>query len=515
MTALHPSRWTLRTKLVASVLALFFLVTAAVGALSVWQLDKTLMSQVDQQLTTSRDAMTNGGDAGNGPVGGSVAGNSSLQLQVYAGSSTPTTLADPRTGDSDKQAWIMSPRGRAALTSAQIDQLLNAGLGRDPVTLDLKGAGSYRLIAVQHTTEFMVSGSHSRVLVSVVDIVGLPTRPVRDNVDKMALAVALLSGAGILVVGMASALLIQRNLEPLRRVAGTARRVSQLQLSRGEVDIAERVGSQDTDPHTEVGQVGHALNDLLDHMGAALTARQASETRVRRFVADASHELRTPLASIRGYAELSRREQEPVPTGVTHALGRIESEADRMTALVEDLLLLARLDSGRPLDRTPVDLSMLLIETVSDAHAAGPEHTWNLDLPDGAVEVIGDGPRLRQVIINLLANARRHTPAGTIVTAGVRADDTHAVVTVRDNGPGIPADLTPHIFERFTRGDSARTRTGGSTGLGLSIVQAVVASHGGTVSVDSVPGNTVFTVTLPVAGPVGEATDHSDESLIA
>lgn len=499
MTALHPGRWTLRTKLVASVLALFFLVTATVGALSVWQLNKTLTRQIDQQLTTSRNAMTGNGDDPQGPSGGSVAGSASLQLQVYAGSSTPTTLNDPRTGESTRTAWIMTPGGRTALSQTQINQLLSAGIGGAPTTLDLRGAGSYRLIAVQHPTEFVVSGSHNRVLVNVVDIVGLPLRPVHENVAKMALAVALLSGAGVLVVGLASAFLIQRNLEPLRRVAGTARRVSQMQLARGDVDISERVAARDTDPHTEVGQVGHALNDLLDHMGEALSARQASETRVRRFVADASHELRTPLASIRGYAELSRREQEPVPGGVTHALGRIESEADRMTALVEDLLLLARLDSGRPLERAPVDLSMLLIETVSDAHAAGRDHTWNLDLPEEAVEVIGDGARLRQVIINLLANARRHTPAGTIVTAGVRAQGGSAVVTVRDNGPGIPADLVPHIFERFTRGDSARTRTEGSTGLGLSIVRAVVASHGGSVTVESVPGDTVFTVTLPAA----------------
>lgn len=517
MTALRPSRWTLRTKLVASVLALFFLVTAAVGALSVWKLNNTLMNQIDQQLRASRDALTSDGiGPGSPPVGGSVAGNSSLQLQVYAGSSTPTTLNDPRTGESSKSAWITTPSGRRALSNQQIQQLLNAGLGGNPTTLDVQGAGRFRLIAVDHTTQFMVSGSRRQVLVDVVDVVGLPVRPVRQNVATMALAVGLLSGAGVLIVGLASAFLIRRNLEPLRRVAGTARRVTQLPLSRGDVDISERVQPQDTDPHTEVGQVGHALNDLLDHMGEALTARQASETRVRRFVADASHELRTPLASIRGYAELSRREKQPVPGDVTHALSRIESEAERMTALVEDLLLLARLDSGRPLERARVDVSMLLIETVSDAHAAGPQHIWKLDLPAEAVEVVGDGPRLRQVIINLLANARRHTPAGTVVTAGVRLQrgpqGDAAVVTVTDNGPGIPPDLVPHIFERFTRGDSARTRTEGSTGLGLSIVDAVVGSHGGTASVESTPGATRFTVTLPIAAAPFGAVDNTQES---
>lgn len=505
MALLSPSRWTLRTKLVASVLALFFLVSAAVGALTVWQLNRTLMNQVDNQLSTSaRSLAGDTDDGGPGPGGpqGSVAGTSGLQLDVAAGSSTPVSSYNPETGESSEHAWVISPKGRASLTSTQINQLLSAGLGTKPTTLHIDGVGDYRLVAVRHDQKVRVIGTRGEQVQTWDTVIGLPLNPVRDNVAKTALSVALLSGLGVLIVGLASTLLIRRNLEPLRRVAGTATKVSQLQLSRGEVDIADRVAEQDTDPHTEVGQVGHALNNLLDHMGAALTARQASETRVRQFVADASHELRTPLASIRGYAELSRKEREPVPAGVTHALGRIESEADRMTALVEDLLLLARLDSGRPLDRQSVDLSMLLIETTSDVHASARDHQWNLDLPEEAVEVTGDEARLRQVLLNLLANARRHTPAGTTITAGVREVDDHVEVTVADNGPGIDAALMPHLFERFIRGDSARTRTEGSTGLGLSIVQAVVGSHGGQVTARSQPGDTVFTIRLPKQPPV-------------
>lgn len=511
MTLLQPRSWTLRTKLVASVLALFFLVTAAVGALTVWQLDRTLTEQIDQQLVASRSALA--GSDGDGPGGptGSVAGGSNLQLQIYTGTSSPTELSDMRTGETEKTAWIVTPRGRTQLTDAQVSQLAAAGLGQNPRTMHLTGAGDYRLIAVRHTAQFRSTSPGGRVVVDVVDIIGLPLQPVRENVTKTALSVALLSGAGVLVVGMASAFLIRRNLAPLRRVAGTATKVSKLQLATGEVDIADRVDERDTDPRTEVGQVGHALNNLLDHMGQALSARQASETRVRQFVADASHELRTPLASIRGYAELSRREQEPVPQGVTHALGRIESEATRMTTLVEDLLLLARLDSGRPLDRAPVDLSMLLIEQVSDAHAAGPDHVWSLDLPPDAVEVEGDEARLRQVIINLLANARRHTPEGTRVTAGARDLGDHVELTVTDDGPGIAPDLVPNIFQRFTRGDEARTRTEGSTGLGLSIVDAVVGSHGGTVTVASRPGKTVFTIALP-KGRGDDAEQHPTDT---
>ena len=258
----------------------------------------------------------------------------------------------------------------------------------------------------------------------------------------------------------------------------------------------ERVDSTDTDERTEVGQVGLALNQMLDHVDGALTARQESETRVRQFVADASHELRTPLASIRGYAELSRRERGPVPDDVRHALRRIESESDRMTALVEDLLLLARLDAGRPLDRTAVDVTLLAMETTSDAQVAGPEHQWALELPDEPMEVLGDEARIRQVLINLLGNARRHTPTGTTVTTGVRAEGNEVVLTVSDDGPGIEPGLLPHIFERFTRGDSARTRTEGSTGLGLSIVHAVVAAHGGRLDVQSRPGDTCFRVRM-------------------
>jgi two-component system OmpR family sensor kinase len=222
---------------------------------------------------------------------------------------------------------------------------------------------------------------------------------------------------------------------------------------------------------------------------------------VRQFVADASHELRTPLAAIRGYAELSRRSRAPISEEIAHVLNRVESEAKRMTVLVEDLLLLARLDAGRPLAHDPVDLTMLAVDAVSDAHAAGPRHYWQLDLPEEPVTVIGDGARLHQVLANLLANARTHTPEGTAVTVSVRADHEAAVVHVIDGGPGIPAELQPHIFERFARGDSSRSRAAGSTGLGLSIVHAVVTAHRGHVSVQSVPGQTIFTVVLPLMPP--------------
>jgi two-component system OmpR family sensor kinase len=244
------------------------------------------------------------------------------------------------------------------------------------------------------------------------------------------------------------------------------------------------------------------LNSLLNHVAAALTARQASETRVRQFVADASHELRTPLAAIRGYAELTRRSGAAAPPEVAYALGRVESEAARMSTLVDDLLLLARLDAGRPLARDEVDLVPLVVHAVSDAHVAGPQHRWQLDLPDEEVRIAGDEARLHQVVTNLLANARVHTPAGTTVTVRVRQEKDLVRLCVSDTGPGIPPKLLPSVFQRFARADESRSRTAGSTGLGLAIVSAVVHAHGGEVDVASEPGRTTFTVTLPALAAV-------------
>ena len=254
-----------------------------------------------------------------------------------------------------------------------------------------------------------------------------------------------------------------------------------------------------TDERTEVGQVGSALNAMLDHVEHSLGQRHRSEQQVRQFVADASHELRTPLSTIHGYAELSRRTSPPDPEQLTFAMTKVEAEATRMSSLVEDLLLLARLDAGRPLARDEVDLTRLALEAVGDARVVGPDHRWKLDLPDEPVVAPGDEQRLHQVLTNLLNNARRHTPPGTSVTVGVAEDPTaqEVVLSVEDDGPGLPPQLDGTAFERFTRGDSARTRQSGGAGLGLSLVQAISHAHGGRVSVDSAPGRTRFEVRLP------------------
>jgi two-component system OmpR family sensor kinase len=259
---------------------------------------------------------------------------------------------------------------------------------------------------------------------------------------------------------------------------------------------------------------------MLGHVQTALRRRAASEARLRRFAADASHELRTPLSAIRGYAELALRHPGDSPEEVTHALGRVLSESTRMSVLVDELLLLARLDAGRPLASEPVDMTRLVIDATSDARVARPGHRWVLELPDDPVLVSGDEHRLHQVLANVLSNAGKHTPDGATVT--VRVGDTlpdagaaaaaaqtvrrgtlppppRLVVSVTDNGPGIPPDLLPDLFERFTRADTSRSRTtsAASTGLGLAIVDAVVAAHGGAVQVTSGPGLTSFAIALP------------------
>jgi two-component system OmpR family sensor kinase len=339
--------------------------------------------------------------------------------------------------------------------------------------------------------------------------------------------------AAVLVLALAlGTAMVQLSLRPLRRVAATATKVTELPLDSGEVTLP--AGVPDSDPRTEVGRVGAAFNRMLFHVERALGRRAASEARLRRFAADASHELRTPLSAIRGYAELALRHPGPVPEDVTHALRRVESESARMTVLVDDLLLLARLDAGRPLEREPVDLSRLAIETTSDAQVARGDHRWRLELPDEPVLVEGDEHRLHQVLANLLSNAGQHTPPGSMVSVALTLGDATAgpevpevpagtavvqrgvappgprvELSITDDGPGISAELLPELFERFTRGEAGRARdasaAGKSTGLGLAIVDAVVAAHGGAIVVISHPGMTRFAILLPLLhDPAGQ-----------
>jgi two-component system OmpR family sensor kinase len=472
--------WTLRGRLLAALIALLALMCLIVGIVTETVAHKYLVAELDSSVSRlSQHAQHNAPDTNPppGPPGYLNQGQESVGVVV-------------RNGQIVQSGGYSESYDKILTTPAQNTVLAAVPMDRHEHTVTLPGLGDYRVMAAPAPYDTKL-------------VTGLPLKDVNSALIHLDITEICVAIAGLIAVGLVGESIIRRTLRPLRRVAAIATRVSEMELDRGEVALSVRVPARDTDPRTEVGQVGASLNRMLGHVSAALTARQASEVRVRKFVADASHELRTPLAAIRGYAELTRRVSDgALPDDVAYAMRRVESESARMTTLVEDLLLLARLDAGRPLDHSPVDLSRLVVDVVSDAHVAGGEHEWNLDLPEDQVSVLGDEPRLHQVIANLLANARAHTPAGTKVTLALTAvPDGGARITVVDNGPGISKVLLPDVFERFARGDSSRSRAAGSTGLGLAIVAAVVEAHGGTVAVASRPGETAFTVTLPGAPP--------------
>ncbi|WNV89231.1 ATP-binding protein [Umezawaea sp. Da 62-37] len=486
----HPRSWSLRTRIIAEQMALLTLVCLIIGVVTMVALRDFQISKLDEQLqfASNRSSEARGDrPRPNGvprPNGTGIGDRNPLSAPGQA----PGTLSATVDDGALVQALRLTPdRGdQETIPDEARPQLIAFQADAKPDSVTLEGLGEYRLIATRTPT-------------GEVLITGLPLTQVNATVVQLGFVLGGVALAGLLIAALAGAFIVRRTLLPLQRVAGIATRVSELPLHEGEVALAVRVPKRDSNPNTEVGQVGLALNRMLGHIGNALTARHATETRVRQFVADASHELRTPLAAIRGYAELTRRSKAEVPPEIAHAMSRVESEADRMTVLVQDLLLLARLDAGRPLDDTEVDLTRLVLDAVSDTRISAQNHNWQLELPAEPVTVRGDADRLHQVLTNLLTNARTHTPPGTTVTTGLSVSPAHGVeLTVTDNGPGINPELLPNVFERFARGDSSRSRAAGSTGLGLSIVSAVVTSHGGTVGVASEPGKTRFTVRLPI-----------------
>jgi two-component system OmpR family sensor kinase len=343
------------------------------------------------------------------------------------------------------------------------------------------------------------AGSEGTVL-----YVAFPTTELDQTLHRL-VGIELVFSAGVLLfLAVLSLAVVRLGLAPLERIAATAGDIAGGDLSR-RVEPAE--------PDTEIGRLGLALNAMLTQIETAFAERSASEDRLRRFVADASHELRTPLTAIRGYAELFRRGAADRPEDLARAMRRIEDEATRMGVLVDDLLLLARLDQGRPLEREPVDLVTVAGDALADLSAIDPDRPVTYEHPDRLV-VTGDEARLRQVAGNLLANARIHTPAGTAVHVRVRAYDGQAILEVADEGPGLPPGDEGLVFERFYRADAARARTGanganggngapGGTGLGLSIVAAIVAAHGGAVHAGAPPSGrgAYFLVALPISPP--------------
>jgi two-component system OmpR family sensor kinase len=483
--------WSLRARLLAGQIALLTVACLGIGAVTELALYQYLVSQLDHQLSDAarRSARLHGQPPpsswhrhhrprpGPGPdfldAPGQPVGMVGAVVDGLDGSGPIT------------DAGRLSTAGlREDLSPSATTQLAGIAAEPAPVTRRLDGVGRYRLVAT--------SARHGEEII----ITGLPLAAVDATLMRVLLIFGLVTLVAVAAAATAGSVVTRRALAPLRRVAQTAGEVAGLPLDRGEATLPVRIAESDTNPRTEIGQVGAAVNRMLDHIAAALSTRQASETRVRQFVADASHELRTPLTAIRGYTELAQRVPDD-SAAVSHALSRVQSETERMTQLVEDLLLLARLDSGRPLEHETVDLSRLAVDAVSDAHVGGPDHQWCLELPEEPVMVPGDAARLHQVLTNLLANARVHTGAGTVVTVRLGVDGAAAVLTVTDDGPGIPDEFQPEIFERFARGDTSRSRKGGSTGLGLAIASAVVRAHRGTIGVTSKPGHTEFTVRLP------------------
>ncbi|TCM51670.1 cell wall metabolism sensor histidine kinase WalK [Kribbella sp. VKM Ac-2568] len=484
-------RWWFPTSLTARVAAAVVLLVAVVSVLISGLTTAAISSYLTRQLDT-KVAASHGRAVG------------ALTKGVAQQSKPPPDIENAHGQDAGTVTVYrtdLGANGNVITADGELNPLSEQALGvlgtipaaAESETVELPGLGQYRIQASR--------------LGDTLIVTGLPTKEVDDTLASLLVWEASLSTLGVLAAGGVAVLVVRRQLRPLRDVAQTAREVSGIPLAAGEIGMTARVPEHLTDERTEVGQVAVALNTLLGHMEEALDARHRSELQVRQFVADASHELRTPLTTIHGYAELSLRR--PDPEQLTHAMGKVLVEATRMTSLVEDLLLLARLDAGRPLERRPVDLTRLAMESVADAMIVGPDHRWALRLPEDPVMVDGDEQRLHQVVSNLLTNARRHTPPGTTVTVTLSADDSHlAVLTIHDNGPGIPETLQRTVFKRFSRSDISRTRDSGGSGLGLSLAQSITEAHGGALTVTSRSGNTSFTLALPRTRPPASSSDR-------
>jgi two-component system OmpR family sensor kinase len=570
-TPRHLLPRTLRSRLIAGLVVLLTAACATVGLVTYLAVQRELSSDLNNELQTAtnlasscweRQAMADGtqSQAGNAPrTSKSGTGKSgSASTAAWTGTASDDDAPSPQPVPSTAPSSVSS--APATTAPAHSDPTIMSGcqgLSEDTFIAAVSGgkwqcvligASELKLSAadrqtllsmnpvplvppssnapsgpVPSSTRYLTWAKGTYELTAVRDpstgsvyITGLSVSSLHDTLRDVALAEAVVFSAVLVLLGVLGTFWVRFSLRPLRRVAFTAAQVADLPLESGEVSLP--AGVPDTDPATETGQVGLAFNRMLGHVENALQRRAASESRLRRFAADASHELRTPLAAIRGYAELALLRPGDAPEEVTHALGRVLSESRRMSVLVDDLLLLARLDAGRPLSREPVDMTRLAIDATSDAQVARRRHRWVLELPDDPLLTLGDEGRLRQVLGNLVSNAGRHTPDGTTVT--VRVSDTlpedepgtgtrsvghgtlphepRLVVSVTDDGPGIPADLLPDLFERFTRADTSRSHAANvsSTGLGLAIVDAVVAAHQGAVLVTSRPGMTRFTIVL-------------------
>ena len=480
----------LRIRLVAAVVALVAVGLAVSAVVATTSLRSYLMQRTDNQLLAAQAGPNPCAGLDGGPGGLRRGPDFQSQFYVSVYSETGSLLCSTNAYNSDAAPAV------GTLTPVRVAQL-----SAHPFTVGSVDNGpSWRVVV--HVEP---DGDLRVIAASLTDLDHTVTRLVELETVIGLVVLALLAGAGYVV--------IRRSLKPLIDVEHTAVAIAGGDLSRRVPDL---------DPRTEVGRLTRALNAMLGQIEHAFArqreseqAARASEDRMRRFVADASHELRTPLTSIRGFAELYRQGAVREPREVTRLLRRVEDEATRMGLLVDDLLLLARLDQERPLTFAPVDLLTVVGDVVHDARAVAPDRAIELTVDDGPPIVLGDERRLHQVVQNLVMNALRHTPSDTGVQVRLAGVDGRAVVSVIDHGPGLDPGARERVVESFYRLDSSRTRDAGGSGLGLSIVAALVAAHGGRVAVEETPGGgATFVVELPLA-PVPRELPADDQPVLS
>lgn len=450
----------LRAKLVVSFTALLLTVIAGVGVIASRAVNTILIDEIDRTLIGFVDR-------GPGPPPGGA----------------PTPPNSDETFLSPIAEVFIAPDGSTVYARP-------SGFADDPDPLPDAGKvdseGLIYLPSVDGTLEY-------RAHVTVFSDGALSIRAVPlDDVAAAHISLVrtlLLAGASMLLIGGAATLwTVDRSMRPVGEMVQTAEAIA-------AGDLTKRV--PETQPNTELGRLGTSLNQMLTHIEEAVTNERESHRRLRQFVADASHELRTPVTAIAGYAELRRKGALDTPEAEDRAWHRIESESSRIGSLIEDLLMLARLGESQPLSLGKVDLTQVARDAAADHEAIDPERPVRVTGVD-SLELQADGGRLHQVVSNLLANVRVHTPSGTLVTIDVEDDGSWGVLTVIDDGPGIPPESLDHVFERFYRADPSRSRRSGGSGLGLSIVSAIVEAHGGTVDAVNDPGGGArFTVRLP------------------
>ncbi|TFV61486.1 HAMP domain-containing histidine kinase [Mycobacterium sp. PS03-16] len=486
--------WTLLRQLVVGVSVVVMIAVGTMGTLSVLSLRSSVLGIIDSQLAGAADGSLSAVEkyrATPGPGGAMPPPGAMKPLTNLIGQAPGNVVALIQNGTVVDSAHFVDGEARTP-PQAAVEEIADLNwTDPQPRTVELPGLGWYRMASRPVGDNEVIVTAVSRT-------------PAWQAMLQETAVVATLTVLAIIVTAISTLGIVRFALRPLHRVAATAAEVATLPLDRDNYAIAPRVPAGDTDPRTEAGLVGDTLNRLLDHVERALADVAASDRRMRQFITDASHELRTPLAAIHGYAELTRQDSAVLPEMTEYSLARIEAETRRMSALVADLLLLARLDEGQDLDTTEVNLTELVVDAVNDAAVSAPTHHWRTEVPDPAVWVRGDRARLHQTLANLLSNARVHTPDGTTVTTALTRDgDARVELTVSDDGPGIDHDLLPHLFERFVRADKSRSREAGSFGLGLSIASSIVEAHGGSISARSESGVTTFTVRLPtVPAPV-------------